>query len=72
MEEGRLLCSHYCFASTKNFGRAGEILVFRGVGGGWEGVWVNPLKKKNLGQKSALKIMLYEALKISEKWYQLM
>ena len=48
------------------------MLAFKGVGGSWEGVWVNPLKKKNLGQKSALKIMLYEALKISEKWYQLM
>ena len=42
------------------------------VGGGGGGGWVNLLKKGNLWGKSFFQTMLYEALKISEKWYLLM
>ena len=37
-----------------------------------KGVWVNPLKKENLGWKSFFQIMLNEVLKMCEKWYLLM
>ena len=40
-------------------------------GGGGVGVWMNPLKKGNLWQKSFCQ-MLNEVLKICEKWYLLM
>ena len=41
---------------------------FMAVKGG-EAFRGNPLKKENLWRKSVFQIMLYEALKISEKWY---